>query len=114
MMGKKGFVRGMSSIKIDGSMKMVISVSRDVRPGTVEIPSLIAKSIRVPNMKNGTVMYEGIEDGGSALLVRQPCLWSGGIQPVVVRVTDPIVCKSDNRIWDSNWTIRIPIRINRS
>jgi RNA polymerase Rpb1, domain 2 len=40
--------------------------------------------------------------------VRQPCLWSGGIQPVTIRVTDPIYASYDGHKWDVNWTIRVP------
>ena len=32
MVGKKGFIRSVNSIRVDGSMKMVISISRDIRP----------------------------------------------------------------------------------
>jgi hypothetical protein len=47
MMGKKGLIRSMNSIRKDGSMKMVISAGPDLRAGTVEIPSIIAQSIKV-------------------------------------------------------------------
>ncbi len=96
-MGKKGLVRSMNSITVDGSMKMVISISQSGEEGMVRIPSTIASSIMVPIVSDGVVTYDRIHDGDWALLVRQPCLWSGGIQPVRIKVTQPMSVKHDER-----------------
>jgi 1-acyl-sn-glycerol-3-phosphate acyltransferase len=106
MMGKRGLVRSVNSLRVDGSMKMVISVCREVEPGTIEIPVNVSKSIKVPVIVDGRIEYHGIKDGDWGLLVRQPCLWPGGIQPVRIRVTDPIYVRADGHKWNTNWTIR--------
>jgi RNA polymerase Rpb1, domain 2 len=43
-----------------------------------------------------------------AILIRQPCLWSSGIQPVVVKVTPLMIMYSDGHTWDVNFTVRLP------
>jgi hypothetical protein len=108
MMGKKGLVRLMNSITVDGSMKMVISISESGEEGVVRVPSTVASSIMVPIVSNGIVTYDRVHDGDWALLVRQPCLWSGGIQPVRIKVTEPVPVKHNGKTWDVNWTIGIP------
>jgi hypothetical protein len=45
MMGKKGLIRAINSIKIEGSMKMVISVGDSGSEGAVDIQSSIANKI---------------------------------------------------------------------
>jgi hypothetical protein len=89
MMGKKGLIRSMNSMRIDGSMKMVISIGTSGHEGTVSIPKSIADSVTIPVLRNVKVKYQSIQDGDQAILVRQPCLWSGGIQPVTIRVDAP-------------------------
>jgi hypothetical protein len=108
MMRKKGNIRSMTSIRIEGSMKMVISIGQSTDKSTVLIPSVVAKNIRVPYLLGDSVTSRGLRTGDRAMLVRQPCLWSGGIQPIIIKVTDPIIRKSGEHKWDVNYTIRIP------
>ncbi len=108
MMGKGGFVRSMNSICVEGSVKMVISVGENGTEGTVTIPEAIASSTQVPCIKNGLVQYEPIKDGDYAILIRQPCLWPGGVQAVKVSVDPEMTRTSGETSWNMNWTIRIP------
>ena len=94
MVGKKVAIRSINSTKIDGSLKMVISIGTSGQEGTIEIPETIASKTKVPCVKNGTVSFEYLTEGDYGLLVRQPCLWSGGIQPVKVRITPSNVISS--------------------
>ena len=108
MMGKKGLVRSMSSMCVEGSIKMVISVGYNGDEGCVSIPSMIADNVLIPELINGTVRYTHVTDLSMAILIRQPCLWSGGVQPVTVRVTAPIIVSCNGYHWDVNCTIRLP------
>lgn len=108
MMGKKGLVRSMSSLCVEGTIKMVISVGYNGDEGSVSIPSIIAENVLIPECVNGIVQYSHVNDLDMAILIRQPCLWSGGTQPVVVRVTPPIIMSCQEHHWDVNYTMRLP------
>jgi hypothetical protein len=86
---------------------MVISSQPHSSESIVTIPQYIAQSIKVPNVVNGLVVVSCIEDGDMAILVRQPCLWTGGIRPCRIIVTKPM----DNRgtSWDVNSSMGLPI-----
>lgn len=48
-----------------------------------------------------------IEDSDYGILVGQPCMWSGGIQPVLIKVTDK--CNEDYQMWYVNASMRLPL-----
>ena len=98
----------MNSIKVEGSVKMVISVGNSGQEGTVTIPATIARSTLVPVMHNGVVKYSMIRHGDYGILVRQPCLWPGGIQAVKTAVSEEQPPTSDSRSWNVDWTMRLP------
>jgi hypothetical protein len=108
MMGKNGFIRSMNSICVEGSLKMVISIGKSGNEGTITIPEAIASCTQVPCVKNGLVQYEHIKDGDYAILIRQPCLWPGGVQAVKVCVDPQIISTSGQTSWNTNWSMRIP------
>ena len=43
------------------------------------------------------------------ILVRQPCMWTGGIQPIELRLTDPVT--DDNGESDVNCSLQIPLAL---
>ncbi len=108
MMGKKGLVRSMSSMCVEGSIKMVISVGYNGDEGCISIPSVIADNVFVPELVNGIVQYTHVNDLRMGIRIGQPCLWSGGEQPVIVKVTPPIIVGCEGYHWDVNYTIRLP------
>lgn len=107
MRGKSGIVRSINSMVIQGSMRMVISADAQSRAGTVSIPHYVASHTKALTNSNGTYMECTIQDGDYGILVRQPCMWSGGIQPVKIRVTQPDM--GENAEWDVNSSMRLPI-----
>ena len=108
MMGKKGTIRNMNFVRVEGSLKMVISVGESCSNPIVTIPRSVANNIKVPYVDQGKVLYRGVCDSDYAMLVRQPCLWSGGIQPVTLQVTEPMLVTEGTHTWDVNQTMRIP------
>ncbi|KAG7358005.1 RNA polymerase Rpb1, domain 2 [Nitzschia inconspicua] len=108
MMGKKGLIRSMCSIRVEGTMKAVISVGVNGMEGTIDVPDKICRSIKIPCIVDDRVETKRLNDGDWALLVRQPCLWSGSIQPVRIRVTDEDMVGTGDERWDVNWTIKLP------
>ena len=53
-------------------------------------------------------MESSIKDGDYGMLVRQPCMWSGGIQPVKINLT-PKDTGSNGTDWDVNSSMKLPI-----
>ena len=68
----------------------------------------IAENIRVLESINGIFLSSCIKDGDYGILVRQPCIWSGGIQPVKIAVT-PVINEDTLDTWDVNSSIRLPL-----
>jgi hypothetical protein len=109
MMGKSGCVRSLNSARIEGSIRMVISIGSAKSAREVVIPEAVANGTQVPHVVNGKIRYTSVKDGDWGLLVRQPCLWSGGIQPVVIRVSNEHLLSDDKgNSWDVNWSMKIP------
>jgi hypothetical protein len=100
--GKHGYVRSaMCRMTVQGSIKMVISPAATTKESVVYIPRYIAENCRVPVLIGESYHIRSLEDCTFGILVRQPCMWSGGIQPVRIMVTEE--CKHgrvDN--WDVN------------
>jgi len=107
MRGKKGAVRSINNITVQGSLRMVISPLHPQAIGEVWIPSYIAENTKVLCLDNGIYTESNIVDGDHAIIVRQPCMWSGGIQPVRIRVTCPDYTGDSD--WDVNSSMRIPL-----
>ena len=108
MMGKKGAVRSVGRGCIEGSLKMVISIGTSGREGEIEVPSFVASTMLVPDTSSDRVIYRHLRNNDWGLLVRQPCLWSGGIQPVRVRITNPKPIEVDGGSWDFNCSMKLP------
>ncbi len=58
MMGKNGLVRSMNQIRIDGSMKMVISSCLKSESNIIMIPSSISNKILIPKVEGSKVVYK--------------------------------------------------------
>jgi len=104
--GKHGYVRSMCRMTVQGSIKMVISPAPTSSESVVYIPRYVAKNCKVPVLVGESYHVKSLEDCTFGILVRQPCMWSGGIQPVRIVVTD-----KDREVgsWDTNSSMRIPI-----
>ncbi len=89
MRGKTGSLRSITSITVEGSLKMVISPYPHTSESVISIPQHIAMATTVPNVVNGIVVESSIENGDVGLLVRQPCLWTGSIRQCRVEVSTP-------------------------
>lgn len=111
MMGKKGLVRSINSVNIDGSMKMVISPSPDSSSNEVLVPSSLCAHFIIPAVRDGKVVYERLVEGNSAILTRQPVLWLGGVRPVTVIPTEKMLVQAGEYEWDVNWSMRIPAQM---
>jgi hypothetical protein len=107
MQGKLGYVRSLTSITVEGSMKIVISPLTNTSMSIVSIPRHIAHAIKVPSVVDGVIQSGHIKSGDRAILIRQPCLWSGGTVPCIVEVLAP----HDNggNAWDINCSMRLSI-----
>ena len=108
MRGKKGAIRSMSSIRVEGSARAVISVASGGTEGSIFIPESIAFNIIIPVEEDRVVVCKCLQTGDYCLLIRQPCLWSRGIQPVKVFVTNPSIMSANGLEWDVNQTIKLP------
>jgi hypothetical protein len=105
--GKTGYVRSTSRMTVEGSIRMVISPSNECTGSHVHVPSLIATNCMVPVLNGGVWSSIPLSECTYGILVRQPCMWTGGIQPVIIKVTRPI--DEDNTRNDVNASLRIPL-----
>jgi hypothetical protein len=109
MTGKSGAIRSTNRACIEGTLKMVISVGQHGHEGSISIPSFVAKSMCIPDLSGRYTKYRTLKDGDYGLLVRQPCLWSGGLQPVRIVITDDVLIDIGNdQMWNTNCTIKLP------
>ena len=104
--GKKGLIRRMNTMNVQGAVRMVIAPDPHLRAGTVSIPKWVASRVCTPYADNGVVKSQCIRDGDRALLVRQPCMWSGGIQAVTIRVSD-----DDGDLSNLDCSMRLPMQM---
>ena len=111
MMGKKGMVRSINSVKVDGSIKMVISPSPDSNSNDVLVPSILCDRMLIPVVRGMEVVYEKVQEQCFGILTRQPVLWVGGIRPVRIIPTEPQIVSSEGYEWDVNYSLRIPAQI---
>lgn len=107
MRGKRGSVRSINSLTVQGSIRMVISPLEEHHGGSVSIPKYIADSTWVLDQESLTYKARCMRNGDRAILVRQPCMWIGGIQPIHVIATPPDV--GHEGLWDVNASMRLPI-----
>lgn len=111
LMGKRGCIRTMNRTVVDGSMKMVISPGTYSNQSRVVIPSSIASAILIPKIVDGVVRLETLIEGDYAVLVRQPVLWSGGIMPIKVEISQPHIVETVLGPVDVNRSMKIPLRL---
>jgi hypothetical protein len=107
--GKTGCLRSINSMVVQGSLKMVISPDIDNSDATVKIPRYIAQKCLIPNVVGGSYTRSTLADCSFGLLVRQPCMWTGGIQPVRIELTDPDVDAITGH--DVNASMKVPIHM---
>lgn len=88
--GKKGAVHCINTMSVQGAIHMVIAPDPSLDAGSVSIPEWVATSVCIPYLNNGMIKTRCVHDGDHALLVRQLCMWSGGIQAVVVRMSSDV------------------------
>ena len=74
------------TIPIEGSLRSVISSCELIKAGWIGVPSWIAEANITPVPVDGRVIGRTIGHGDWCMMVRQPCLWTGGIQPVRVHI----------------------------
>jgi hypothetical protein len=79
MSSKTGTVRAINSITIQDSIRMVISASKHTDSGVVYIPDYVAAGTSVLMDIQGMYRNSSVKSGNYGILVRQPCMWSGGI-----------------------------------
>ena len=102
-----GILRATSKMTVQGSVRMVISPSVSCINNSVHIPKYIADKCVVPVINGNHFYASTLSKCKYAVLVRQPCMWSGGIQPVRITISSPIYDKDQQR--DVNSSIRIPL-----
>lgn len=108
MMTKGGAIRSVTSLCVEGSLRMVISPWVCGMEGTVGVPSCVASRTFIPDMSGGVVSRRNLRDGDYCVLVRYPCLWPGGAQIVKVAITGPDRIYLGDGEWDTNSTIKLP------
>ena len=69
----------MNSMDIWRAICMVFAPDPNLSACTVSVPKWVASRVCVLHVTNGVVSGRSLQDGDHALLVRQPCMWSGGI-----------------------------------
>ncbi len=108
MRGKKDTVRAMNAMIVvqQGSLRMVISPLKPYLAGAISIPEYIAKSTKVMLCKDVMYTEYHVRNGDHGILVlRYPCMWSGGSQPVKI-----LVCPNDggdDGQWDVNSSMKL-------
>ena len=70
MMGKKGAIRSMNSIRVESIVKMVIFSGCSTNRVVVTIPRYVADNVIIPYVQNGVVRDRRLETGDYAMLVR--------------------------------------------
>ena len=113
MMGKRGAIRSMNTMRVDGSMKMVISPASYSDGAEIFIPRSITSKILVPDMSDHVVRLKPIEDGDMGILIRQnpmpfsaaartsPCSWEPYLSNDVQNTNNnqPERCQPVKRKW---------------
>ena len=107
MRGKKGLVRYMNTMTVEGSVKVVISKWKYTNEGYISIPEYIARNDSVLRLESGICNLHTIKYGDHGIIVRQRCLWTGSIQPVRVKLTPAEMYYSGN--WGVKASIKFPI-----
>lgn len=80
----------------------------------VSIPQSLADNIKIPFVNNGITDVGGLRDRDYIMLVRQPVLYNGGMQPFKVNVTKPHYIEMGDRKVDVNRSMKIPLTSCRS
>ena len=92
--GKTGILHGdATGFTVDGSIRMVIAPSPELRMDQVGVPDYVARRTRIPYITpSGIVDVRNLLDGDRVLCGRPPCLWLGGTQPMKVVITNHRTC----------------------
>jgi hypothetical protein len=108
MTGEFGTVRSMNALVAQGGLRMVVmSPLQPSKAGSVCVPDCAAKGTEAKCKEGSACAKRSMQDGDWAILARQPCMWSGGIQPVTIRVTSAI--SNDEGAWNVNSSMRLPL-----
>ena len=107
MRGKKGVVRAMNAMVVQGSIRMVISPLRPSLAGPISIPQYVADNTKIMTCLNGTYSESHIQNGDYGILIRYPCMWSGGSQPVKIQVSAND--GGDNGQWDVKSSMKLSV-----
>ena len=107
MRGKTGSMRQVNRMVVQGSLRMVISPASSLSAGTISIPHYVAQRTKLLCKRGSSYTSRIVKDGDYAILIRQPCMWSGAAQPVRVAVTPKQVHGEDD--WDVNSSMRLPL-----
>jgi hypothetical protein len=105
--GKSGYVRSVSKMSVQGSMRMVISPARTCSDRCVYIPRYMADKCIVPLIEGEHYCASRLSDCRYVILVRQPCMWTGGIQPVELKLTEADT--DDGTQPDVNCSLQLPL-----
>jgi hypothetical protein len=107
--GKGGYARSVSRMSVQGSLRMVTTAAKTCSESAVYIPRYIAEKCVVPVIEGGIYTSHKLSECRYVVLVRQPCMWTGGIQPVELRLTEAQT--DDNTLPDVNCSMQIPIAL---
>jgi len=107
--GKSGYTRSVSTMSIQGSLRMVISPGHTCSDNSIYVPRYIAERCVVPVIEGDHYHSSRLSDCRYVILVRQPCMWTGGIQPVELRLTDPDL--DDGVGPDVNCSMKVPLAL---
>ena len=109
MRGKKGPVRSVNTMTLQGSVKMVIYLWKATNEGYIPIPEYISRNTSILILESFIWNLYTIKDGEYAIILRQPCLWTGSIQPVRVKLAPAEMDYSGT--WGVNASMIFPIYI---
>ena len=91
------------------SLRMVISPSTTCTESRIYVPRYVTEECVVPVITSGHYYKAKLSECRYVILVRQPCMWTGGIQPVELVLTDPDT--DDGTGPDVNCSIRLPLAL---
>ena len=107
MRGKKGLLRYMNTMIVQGSVNMIISLWKVTNEGYISIPEYIDSNTSILILESGVWNPHTIKYGIYDIIVRQPFLWTGIIYPVRVKLTPADMKYIET--WDVNNSMRFPI-----
>ena len=106
---KTGYTTSVSRMSVQGSLRMVITPANTCSESAVCVPRYIADKYVVPAIDGGTYTSRKLSECRYVILVRQPCMWTGGIQSVELRLTEPQTDGGTRP--DVNCSMQIPVSL---